>query len=367
MSIFVLMAGGTGGHLFPAEALAEELRRREHEVHLMTDRRVTRFGEHFPAREIHIIPSATPSIRNPIKFIGASLSIARGVFVAWRRLRRIDPDVVVGFGGYPVFPPFLAASLMGIPGILHEQNAVMGRANRALARFADGLALSFEQTRYAEKFSVDKVITGNPLRDSVREAAASTAYSALKGKQPIRLLVFGGSQGARVFADLVPDALTHLPQEMRQRLRVTQQCRPEDLERVAAIYRAAKINVELAAFFDDLPVRMADAHLVICRSGASTVSELAALGRPAILVPFPGSLDADQMNNAVFLDEAGGGWLEAQATLSPQSLGTRLTQLFDAPELLNDAAAKAKALGQPDAVVRLADMAEQKITKAQSR
>lgn len=306
MSIFVLMAGGTAGHLFPAVALAQELRRRGHIIHLITDERVSRYGDQFPARETHVVPSATPSIRNPIKFLGAGLTILGGIFTAWGHLRRIDPDVVIGFGGYPVFPPFLAASLMGIPGVLHEQNAVMGRANRALARFADALALSFEHTKFADKFAIEQVVTGNPLRDRVREAAKSTAYSQVRAGRPIRLLIFGGSQGARVFADLVPAALNELPDALRKRLRVTQQCRPEDLERVASIYKDAKVNVELSAFFEDLPERMADCHLVICRSGASTVSELAALGRPAILVPLPGALDADQKNNAAFLAEAGG-------------------------------------------------------------
>lgn len=358
MSTFVLMAGGTGGHLFPAMALAQELRRREHVIHLMTDERVTHYGDKFPAREIHIVPSATPSLRNPFKFAGAAFTILGGVITAGNQLRKIDPDAVVGFGGYPVFPPFLAASLMNIPGVLHEQNAVMGRANRALARFADALALSFSETKFSEKFNIDKVVTGNPVRDRVREAAVDVSYSAPEAGKPIRLLVFGGSQGARAFADLVPPALADLPAQLRKRLRVTQQCRPEDLERVTLAYKEAKIACELASFFDDLPERMADTHLVFCRSGASSVAELAVMGRPAILVPLPGSLDADQRNNARYFHQAGGGWLVEQDTLSPQSLATRLEMLFNEPEMLADAAAKAKTLGQAQAVERLADLAE---------
>jgi len=363
MSIFVLMAGGTGGHLFPAMALAQELRRRGHVIHLMTDERVTNYGDKFPARDIHVVPSATPSIRNPLKFLDAGITIASGIFVAWRKLREIKPDAVIGFGGYPVFPPFVAASLMKIPGILHEQNAVLGRANRALARFADALALSFEFTKFADKFDVHQVDTGNPVRDRVREAAIGIGYSALRETDAMRLLVFGGSQGARVFSDLVPAAIAEIPEKIRKRLRITQQCRPEDLERVTSAYKVAKVNVELAPFFDDLPQRMADCHLVICRSGASTVAELTVLGRPSIMIPLPGSLDADQANNAAFVEASGGGWLEEQATVSPQSLATRLQELIGEPQLLAEAAEKAKSLGQPRAVERLADLAEKTALK----
>lgn len=357
MSLFVLMAGGTGGHLFPAMALAQELRRRGHTIHLMTDHRVSSYGADFPAAEVHIVPSATPSISNPIRFVTAGLKILWGTGVAWGKLGQVKPDAVIGFGGYPVFPPFLAARLSGIPGILHEQNAVMGRANRALARFARVIALSFADTKFADATQTEKVVTGNPVRDAVR-AVEGTPYPALGEKDAIRLLVFGGSQGARAFADLVPGAIATLPQELRQRLAVTQQCRAEDLDRVAEAYRQAKVNVELAAFFDDLPERMARSHLVISRSGASTIAELCVMGRPAILIPLPGSIDADQKNNALFVDKAGGGWIAEQATLSPLSLGTRLTSLLSEPEALEKAAAAAKSLGQPAAVERLASLAE---------
>jgi UDP-N-acetylglucosamine--N-acetylmuramyl-(pentapeptide) pyrophosphoryl-undecaprenol N-acetylglucosamine transferase len=269
----------------------------------------------------------------------------------------------VGFGGYPVFPPFVAASLLGIPGLLHEQNTVMGRANRALARFADVLALSFAETRFADRFNVEKQVTGNPVRDTVR-TLAGTPYPAINEGEAIRLLVFGGSQGARIFADLVPPAIATLPAELRQRLVVAQQCRPEDLDRVAEAYRQAKVNVELAAFFDDLPERLARAHLVISRSGASTVADLAAIGRPAIMVPLPGSLDADQKNNAQIVASAGGGWMVEQATVSPLSLGSRLTSLLGDPAALTRAAAAAATLGRPNAVEGLAALAERLAGKA---
>jgi UDP-N-acetylglucosamine--N-acetylmuramyl-(pentapeptide) pyrophosphoryl-undecaprenol N-acetylglucosamine transferase len=357
MSIFVLMAGGTGGHLFPAMALAQELRRRGHVIHLMTDHRVSGYGGDFPAREVHVVPSATPSIGNPVKFVRAGFTILGGIGSAMRQLRKIRPQAVIGFGGYPVFPPFVAASLLGVPGLLHEQNTVMGRANRALARFADVLALSFAETRYADRFKIEKQVTGNPVRDTVR-ALAGTPYPAIHAGEALHLLVFGGSQGARVFADLVPPAIATLPAELRQRLSIAQQCRPEDLDRVADAYRQAKVNVELAAFFDDLPERLTRAHLVISRSGASTVADLAAIGRPAIMVPLPGSLDADQKNNALVLANAGGGWMLEQATVSPLSLGSRLTSLFGEPETLTQAAAAAATLGRPNAVEGLADLAE---------
>lgn len=357
MSTFVLMAGGTGGHLFPAMALAQELRRRGHVIHLMTDARVSGYGDLFPAREIHVIPSATPSLRNPLRAGLAGLVIMRGVAAAWMRLRKVRADAAVGFGGYPTVPPFIAASLTGVPGILHEANAVMGRANRALGRFAKVLALSFERTAFSEAFPREKVVTGNPVRDRVRDVAGMP-YPGLSADGPVHMLVFGGSQGARAFADLVPLAVASLPAELRARLRVTQQCRAEDLDRVAETYRLAKVNVELAAFFDDLPERMAQSHLVVSRSGASTVAELCVIGRPAILIPLPGSIDADQKNNAQVVDAAGGGWIAEQATLSPLSLATRLEALISDPAGLARAAVAARALGQPDAVARLADLAE---------
>ena len=357
MSTFVLMAGGTGGHLFPAMALAQELRRRGHDIHLMTDHRVAAYGDKFPASQTHIVPSATPSVRNPVKFFLAGCKILWGTVIAFGKLSAVRPDAVIGFGGYPVFPPFLAAAFAGIPGILHEQNAVMGRANRALGRFARVIALSFAKTAKAEAFAAKSELVGNPVRDRVRDVA-DTPYPEINAEEAIHLLVFGGSQGAGIFARLVPPAVAELPPGIRARLRVTQQCRPEDLDAVADTYRQAKVNVDLQTFFDDLPERMAASHLVISRSGASSIAELAVIGRPAILVPLPGSIDADQKNNALVMEAAGGGWIAEQATLTPQSLGTRLASLLSDPAVLQQAAAAAKSLGQPDAVIKLADVAE---------
>lgn len=357
MNTFVLMSGGTGGHLFPAMSLAQEMRRRGHVIHLMTDHRVSGYGGKFPARNIYVVRSATPSVKNPIKMISAGIKIAAGTAGAMGTLRKLKPDAVVGFGGYPVFPPFLAASLLGIPGVLHEQNAVMGRANRALARRAKGIALSFEPTKFADAFAHKSVVTGNPVRDIVKELA-DLRYVPPHENGDIKLLVFGGSQGARVFSDIVPAAIAQLPEPLRRRLVVTQQCRPEDLERVAGQYREARVNVELASFFENLPALMAKSHLTICRSGASSVSELGVLGVPAILVPLPGALDADQKMNAQNMANSGAGWLMEQDTVSPQSLAKRLEELFNAPDTLQSAAVRAKSLGQPHAVERLADFVE---------
>jgi UDP-N-acetylglucosamine--N-acetylmuramyl-(pentapeptide) pyrophosphoryl-undecaprenol N-acetylglucosamine transferase len=356
MSTIVLMAGGTGGHLFPAMALAQELRRRGHIIHLMTDERVASYGD-FPATAIHIVPSATPSIRNPVKLAVAVLKLGWGTVVAWGMLGDIRSDVVVGFGGYPTVPPFLAAYLRGVPGIVHDSNAVLGRANHLLSRYARALALCFANTKRVEGFEAKVVITGNPVRDSVI-AVAGTPYPPLGTSDPVHLLVTGGSQGARIFGQVVPPAIALLPAELRSRLMIVQQCRTEDLDTVAEIYRQSKVNVELQSFFTDLPERMAQSHLVISRSGAGTIAELTVIGRPAIMVPLPGALDADQKNNALVLEGAGGGWIVEQPNFTATNLAEQLQSLLANPQTLIDAAAAAKSLGRPNAVALLADLAE---------
>ncbi|WP_029040770.1 undecaprenyldiphospho-muramoylpentapeptide beta-N-acetylglucosaminyltransferase [Cucumibacter marinus] len=357
MKTFTLMAGGTGGHLFPAQALGQELKRRGHAISLMTDRRTSRYLDVFPANRTYVIPSATPRLRNPIKAIEAGFTILRGMATARSTLKKLQPDAVIGFGGYPTFPPFLMASLMGIPGLLHEQNAVMGAANRALARFADGLALSFDDTRHADKFAIARTVTGNPVRDAVL-AVADQPLPPIGEGMKLRLLVFGGSQGARFFSEVMPGAIEALPESIRSRLILTQQCREEDLERVTRAYAAAKVNVELATFFDDLPQRIAGSHLVIGRAGAGTIAELGVLGRPAILVPLPGSLDQDQSANAKVMEAAGGALVWRQDTISPQSLATELERLLPDSDRLTTMAARAATIGRADAVGALADFAE---------
>jgi UDP-N-acetylglucosamine--N-acetylmuramyl-(pentapeptide) pyrophosphoryl-undecaprenol N-acetylglucosamine transferase len=357
----VLAAGGTGGHLFPAFALAQELGRRGVVVDLLTDMRGDRYGTSFPARAVYRVPSAAMAGRAPLQASRAAWQLARGVAASLRLLARLEPGAVVGFGGYPAFPPLVAARLRRIPTVLHEQNAVLGRANRALARHVSAIAASFANTRFLEGRPQAKVrVTGNPVRDQVVDWATQS-YQPPHEEGPFCLLVFGGSQGARFFADALPPALALLPDDVRAGLFVVQQCREEDLKRVEAAYGAAGIRSHLAAFFANLPEEMARAHLVIGRSGASTVAELAVMGRPALLVPLPHAVDNDQLHNARRLAEAGGAWCLEQKDVTAQSLAETIARLLASPDTLAQAAAAAKALGRPDAVTRLADLVEELI------
>jgi len=357
LATVLLCAGGTGGHLFPAESLAHALRARGIRVALASDARVDSLSADFPASEIASIPSATPSGRNLVRRGLAALTLGRGVAAALRAVRRIDPALVVGFGGYPTVPPMLAAQLLGVPTLIHEQNAVMGRANGFLAPRARAIATGFREVRgVPSRASAKPVHTGNPLRPAVIEAAA-TPYPALGEGDPFRLLVFGGSQGARIMSEIVPPAVTLLPEALRARLAIVQQARAEDLTTVQNAYLAMGLaGIEAAPFFRDLPGRMAAAHLVVSRSGASTVSELSAIGRPAILVPLPGALDQDQAANAATLASAGAALALPQAEFTPERLAAELSAYLGAPEKLTAAAAAAKSAGLTDAAERLADL-----------
>ncbi|HEU0059301.1 MAG TPA: undecaprenyldiphospho-muramoylpentapeptide beta-N-acetylglucosaminyltransferase [Hyphomicrobiaceae bacterium] len=357
----VLAAGGTGGHLFPAFALAQELARRAIAVDLVTDRRGEGYGADFPARAIHQIAAATLTGRSPLAAAKTGLRLLRGVAAALGLLRRLKPAAVVGFGGYPSFAPVVAARLLRLPTLLHEQNAVLGRANRLLATHVTAVATSFEQTKFVGERAHFKVrYVGNPVRDAVLQWA-DQAYREPSGQGPFQLLVFGGSQGARYFSQLLPAALALLPPAARARLSLVQQCRTEDLAQVKSAYLAQTVTAQLATFFPNLPAEMAKAHLVIARSGASTVAELAVLGRPAILVPLPHAIDNDQRLNAIRLAESGGAWCIEQGDLSPERLASTLNDLMTAPARLLGAAAAAKRQGRPDAVARLADLVEQLI------
>ena len=352
----VLAAGGTGGHLFPAFALAEELQKRGAVIDLITDMRGDRYGTGFPARAVHQIHAATLKGRTPAAVAQTGMQLARGVREAFQLLGRIKPKAVVGFGGYPTFPPLIAARLRGIPSALHEQNAVMGRANRMLARRVTAIAASFEGTKLLEGSSLAKTrVTGNPVRQTVLDWS-QRPYAAPGTEDPITILVFGGSQGARYFSDTVPPALALLPADLRHRVTVVQQCREEDLYRVQGQYNDANILAHLAAFFPSLPEIMSGAHLVIGRSGASTVAELAVMGRPSILVPLPHALDNDQLRNATRLAESGGCWCMEQEKLTAALLAHEIEGLLRAPDRLAAAALGAKSVGKPDAVVRLADL-----------
>ena len=355
----LLAAGGTGGHLFPAQALAEELARRGIPVDLATDMRGDRYGTGFPARSIHRLPSATLASKSPVAMVRTAVLLSRGLIDAFKILGQIKPRVVVGFGGYPTFPPLKAAGLRGIPTLLHEQNAVLGRANKMLAKGVTGIATSFAATKYLSPDLVGKSrLTGNPVRSSVIEAARRP-FLRPSSDGRLSLLVFGGSQGARYFSEAVPPALALLPMEIRHRLEVVQQARAEDAEAVAAAYRASGIAAEVSHFFSDLPERMAKSQLVVARSGASTVAELTVIGRPAILVPLPHALDNDQLQNASRLAESGAAWCIEQKDLSPQRLAHDIGTLLVGGEALATAADAAKKLGRPDAVGRLADLTEE--------
>ena len=355
--VVLLSAGGTGGHLFPAQSLAEELVRRGWAVDLATDERADKYGARFPARLVHIIASETVRSRSPLALLKTALALGRGFLQSLAVIRRIRPAVVVGFGGYPTVPPMMAALFLRRPTILHEQNAVMGRANARLAPKATRIATSFTDVSMPEVAKPKVVLTGNPVRGTVL-AAADTPYRPIERAGEIRLLVFGGSQGARYFSDVMPPAIASLDVALRHRIRLTQQVRAEDMDRVQAAYAGLGLEVELAPFFVDMPARIASSHLVVCRSGASTVTELAVIGRPALMVPFPGALDQDQAGNARVLSAAGGGWTFAQKDLTPGILAAELTRLMLHPEALSDAAAAARTAGRPDAVSNLADLVE---------
>jgi len=354
----LLTAGGTGGHLFPAQALASELGRRGWVVELATDERADKYGTAFPAREVHIIASETIRGRNPISLAKTALSLFRGTLQARSVIKSLKPDVVAGFGGYPTFPPMFAARMTGTPSILHEANGVMGRANKMLAKGVTAIATSVPLQNLPADLASKQVETGNPVRDAVLEAA-SQPYAAPEAEGEFKLLVFGGSQGARFFSDLLPAAVELLPDNLRSRLSIVQQCRPEDMGRVQDVYKRLGISADCASFFQDMPRRIADAHLVLCRSGASSVSELSVLGRPSILVPLPGAIDQDQAANAKVLEQAGGAWPIRQAELSPERLAAEITKLMNAPDKLQEAAANALKVAKPDAVSRLADLVEQ--------
>jgi UDP-N-acetylglucosamine--N-acetylmuramyl-(pentapeptide) pyrophosphoryl-undecaprenol N-acetylglucosamine transferase len=359
--VVMLAAGGTGGHLFPAFALAQELGRRGIAVELITDMRGDRYGMDFPARAIHRVPSATPAGRSPIQAAKAFAQLGRGVVASLGIIGKSKARAVVGFGGYPSFPPLVAARLRGVPTLLHEQNAVLGRANRALAGYVTAVATSFAETKLLTGKALAKArLTGNPVRDTVVERAAEAYRTPMPGG-PVSLVVFGGSQGARFFSDAVPPAIALLPEATRSRLFIVQQCREEDLPRVEAAYRQTGVRAHLAPFFANLPEEMARAQLVIGRSGASTVAELTVLGRPAILVPLPHALDNDQLNNARQLAAAGGAWCLEQKDITPQSLAATLAGLIEEPDKLSRAAESAKAQGRPDAVIRLADLVDELI------
>jgi UDP-N-acetylglucosamine--N-acetylmuramyl-(pentapeptide) pyrophosphoryl-undecaprenol N-acetylglucosamine transferase len=354
-SLVLLTAGGTGGHVFPAEALAGELLARGYQLGLVTDRRGQNYGGTLGSLATHRIAAGGLAGRRGLARLRAVVELGLGFLQARRLIKTLRPAAVIGFGGYASVPAMLAASMAGTPTLLHEQNAVLGRANRLLAPRVTRIATCYPQVAHlAGAWQAKVVETGMPVRGAVL-ALRDQPYPQLTDGSPIRLLVLGGSQGARVLSQVVPAALSRLPDAVRRRIEISQQCRPEDLDAVRQAYVGTGITATLESFFHDVPQRLAEAHLVIARAGASTVAELTVLGRPALLVPYPHAIDDHQTANAHAVDEAGGGWLIPQGAFSAESLAARLESLFALPGSLIKAAACARAAARPDAARRLAD------------
>lgn len=340
----VVAAGGTGGHVFPALALIETLRARGRRVVFLTDRRAAHRAASMEGLEVRVLAAGGLAGRGGFGVLRGVAALARGTLQAMGLLLRLRPAAVIAFGGYPAVPPVLAARLVApaAPVILHEQNAVLGRANRLLARLADILAVGFAETRRIPR-GIPVIVTGIPVRTAISDTAAPYAPPGTEGE--IRLLVLGGSLGARVMARLVPEALVLLPETLRRRLRLALQCRAEDRETAARLLEGAGISAELAPFFADIAPRLAAAHLVIARAGASTVAELAALGRPALLIPLPGAIDDHQRANAGALAARGGAVVIDERGLAAEGLAATLASLLADPARLAAMAAAARSGG----------------------
>lgn len=364
-----LAAGGTGGHLFPAEALARELMARGHEVVIHTERRGAAYAQALAGIEHLVLPARSLEGGVPGK-LKAAFTIGRAVLQARADLRRRGAVAMVGFGGYPSFAPALAAKSLGLPLMLHEQGSRLSMANAKLLRFAERVATSFGDLGGVAEGERGKLVeTGNPVRAAILEAARAP-YPALDAAGPLRLLVVGGSQGAAVFGRVLPPALLALPPELRARLRLSLQYRGDDAEAVAAQLREAGIEAELRPFFDDMAARLRDAHLVVTRAGATTIADLLVVGRPAIVVPIPqGGSRAEQRGNAEALERLGAGWCmrEDDGGFTAPALVGRLGALAADPSILSGAAAAAARLGRPDAAARLADEVEAMVAAQAAR
>ncbi|WP_372784333.1 undecaprenyldiphospho-muramoylpentapeptide beta-N-acetylglucosaminyltransferase [Phenylobacterium sp.] len=357
--IAVLAAGGTGGHLFPAQALAETLIARGWSVVLASDERVAGLAQDFPAERRIGLSSSSYKSGDPLSMVRAGFAVMRGASQARAVYREIGPNVVVGFGGYPSAPALVGAIFDRRPTVIHEQNAVMGRANRMLASHVTRVACAFPTLLKAPaKVAGQAVVVGNPVRPAIR-ALADLPYVPPTAEGPIRLLVTGGSQGARLLSELVPEAIAALPDGLRQRLVVQQQTRAESMESARRTYRNAVVDAEIAPFFRDMAGRLSAAHLVIGRSGAGSVCEFAVAGKPAILVPLAIALDDDQGQNAKLLADAGGAEVARESQLTVQSLSHALETLLSNPARLARMAAASRSVAIPDAAERLADVVEQ--------
>ena len=354
---YVLAAGGTGGHMVPAHALAEELMRRGHRVALVTDDRGARIPGLFEGVQVHILPAGRLG-GGPIGWVKATRSIFLGRAMALRLYETFRPSAVIGFGGYPALPALLAARADKVPTLVHEQNAVLGRVNRLMAGKVDAIATAYDKVQRVPAKASERVhLVGNPVRDEVL-ALRELPFPPLAEDGIFRLLVTGGSQGATILSDVVPEGLALLPEHFRRRLQVTQQCRAEDIERVRARYAELGIPADLATYMADMPERLSWAHLVIARAGASTIAELTAAGRPAILIPLPSATDDHQTFNAREMAKAGGARTIPQSQFNAIELAKQMQKLALDPAALANAAARARALGRPNAAADLADLVE---------
>jgi UDP-N-acetylglucosamine--N-acetylmuramyl-(pentapeptide) pyrophosphoryl-undecaprenol N-acetylglucosamine transferase len=355
--IVVIAAGGTGGHLFPAAAFAEEMRGRGWRVVLMTDARGRRYAEGFPAERIEDVAAASPTA-NPLKAIPAALKIMRGIKAAKERFGELQPALVAGFGGYPSFPALMAARARKVPILIHEQNAVLGRVNRAMAASAAIVACGFERLdRLPAKAASRKRVVGNPVRLPIL-AVRERPYPEAPAGGTFNLLIIGGSQGARLFGEVVPAAIALLPETLRKRLKVVHQVREEQIAEAKQVYERAKVDAEVAAFFTDMGQRLAAAHLVISRAGASSVTELQVAGRPAILAPFAAAADDHQTANAEGLTAAGAADILTEPEFQAGALAALLERRLSDPHGLAVRAAAARATAKPEAAKTLADFAE---------
>ena len=360
MSLSVIIAaGGTGGHMIPAHALSEELLRRGHRVTLLTDARGLRFPGLFGSVDRHVLASATASGLNPVAWAKAAIAIWKGRAEGRRIAAEVGADAVVGFGGYPSLPGLLAGVSLKLPCVLHEQNAVLGRVNRKLQGRVSAIALTYAETAFLDQPGKAHH-TGNPVREAIL-SARDTVFHAPAANQTFRILVVGGSQGARILARLVPQAIASLPAHHRSALHVTQQCRAEDLADVAEAYSAAGVEADCQTYMADLPERLAASHLVISRAGASTMAELMAVGRPAILIPFAAATDDHQSANAAGFVKAGAGFLISEEKATAAMIAGHIEGFLSSPEALSAAAAAARSLGIPDAAGRLADLVEHEV------
>lgn len=354
---FVLAAGGTGGHMVPAHALAAELSARGHGVLVITDARGAKIPGLFEKIPVHVLPAGRLG-GNPIAWIKAAFSVLAGRREAKAIYRDHPPDAVVGFGGYPAFPSLLAASARGIPAVLHEQNAVLGRVNRLLASRATAIGTAYPQIERLKPRHQDKaVLVGNPVRAEIARIG-EMPFPPFDDTAPLKILVTGGSQGATILGQVVPSGLGMLEPSLRHRLQVVQQCRPEDVEEIRARYSDLGIPAELMTYILDMPEKLADAHLMIGRAGASTIAELTAAGRPAILIPFGAATDDHQTANAREMTRAGGARTIKQDEFTPETLARQIEAITLDPQALANAAGRSLSVGRPHAARDLADLVE---------